>query len=253
MVRNAAYAGQAVGWQWNRSKVNGKKLNQLRPESERIPLPDGVIPALVSSELFEQANARLANNKQMAPRNNRNPEASLLRGGFVRCGKCGRTMHVHPRHHTRNGTRRDWLVYQCRHQFHTPDACSHTISVQKLDAEVWEYVTERAADARFIEQQIERLQRLDPQTDRLAALDTAIRNLQKQIDSLAAGLAQLTQPVAIAAVSVQMDSLAKQQTGLEAEKGRIRERSKSWGVPIPGCQTSSRSRLPCGSASEIRR
>jgi site-specific DNA recombinase len=228
IVRNPAYGGQAEGWRWNRAKVNGKKLNQMRPESERIPLPEGVVPALVSWELYEEANARLAVNQRTAARNNRNPEASLLRGGFVRCGRCGRTMHVQWRHQTRNGKRRDWPTYQCRHQFHTADACSHTISVQKLDTEVWEFVTERLMDSTFIEREIERLRRTDPQTGRIADLDIAIRDLQKQIDNLAAGLAQLSQPAAIAAVSVQMDTLAKQQAGLEAEKRRVRERYKSW-------------------------
>jgi site-specific DNA recombinase len=64
----------------------------LRPEEEWIPIS---VPAVVTQEVFDRVQAKLSNNQQMSPRNNKAYDY-LLRG-LVSCGHCrlsamGRTL-----------------------------------------------------------------------------------------------------------------------------------------------------------------
>ena len=56
-----------------------------------MPLPDAS-PALVTPELAQVAQERLAYNKEAAIRNNKHAEIHLLRAGFIKCGICGHNM-----------------------------------------------------------------------------------------------------------------------------------------------------------------
>ena len=62
-----------------------------------IRLPDGTIPPLVDRATWAAVQAILKRNKAQSIRSAKNPEAALLRGGFVHCGTCGRVMKVRPR------------------------------------------------------------------------------------------------------------------------------------------------------------
>jgi site-specific DNA recombinase len=58
-----------------------------RPAEERVKLPSTIAPALITKEMAERVHARLYSNKQLAARNNAQPDASLLRG-LAYCGVC---------------------------------------------------------------------------------------------------------------------------------------------------------------------
>jgi site-specific DNA recombinase len=103
LLKNPAYTGTAYA---NRSRtvpaqqrksallpVGPGVSHRSRPKEEWIPIP---VPAIVSQEQFDQAQARLALNRQLARRNNTQHEY-LLRG-LVSCGQCklshiGRSCH----------------------------------------------------------------------------------------------------------------------------------------------------------------
>jgi site-specific DNA recombinase len=81
------------------NKPGVKKLTKARPKEEWVYLPEGVVPPILVTEdgkpdiaLFERVQQRKGINKDSATRNNPNPESYLLRGGYVRCGYCGRGM-----------------------------------------------------------------------------------------------------------------------------------------------------------------
>jgi DNA invertase Pin-like site-specific DNA recombinase len=63
------------------------------PPSERVKLPTSVAPPLITKELAERVHARLRQNKELAPRNNHAPDATLCRGLAV-CAICGTRMSV---------------------------------------------------------------------------------------------------------------------------------------------------------------
>jgi len=84
ILHHPSYAGRATGWRDGKDCTTGTAL------------PPGTIPALVDEATFDAVQERLRQNQLRSARNNPNPEATLLRGGYVRCGYCGRTMIVKP-------------------------------------------------------------------------------------------------------------------------------------------------------------
>jgi site-specific DNA recombinase len=95
MVRHPTYIGEVTAWRWKQEKIKGRgKVQSQRPYEEQVVIP-GVAPALVTEAIADAALKRLAINKQESVRNNRNPEAFLLRGGVARCGYCGSALSAY--------------------------------------------------------------------------------------------------------------------------------------------------------------
>jgi site-specific DNA recombinase len=95
MLSNISYIGKAVQYKERITKLpNGSRTHKKRPEEEQIELPDGIIPPLVTTEIFHIVQQQLARNKQMSARNNKvYPEDDcILRCGLVVCGLCGSNM-----------------------------------------------------------------------------------------------------------------------------------------------------------------
>jgi hypothetical protein len=103
ILRNPAYTGLAYSGRTRPAPARHRKSalrpvgpgasHQPAPPAEWIAIP---VPAIVSQELFDAAQARLDQNTQMARRNN-TAHAYLLRG-LVSCAQCqlactGRTVH----------------------------------------------------------------------------------------------------------------------------------------------------------------
>src|SRR5439155_1742520 len=82
-------------WRWrHRQKGNSVASGSvLRPESEWLPLPKETTPAIVSPELWQAAQTRLASNRGETTRNE--TRAYLLRG-LNDCAICLRSMWPFP-------------------------------------------------------------------------------------------------------------------------------------------------------------
>src|SRR4029077_20598535 len=94
---------------------------------------------LVDAETFQLIQERLRLDQERSARNTRDPEATLLRGGFVRCGYCGDSMttrRARPR-------RRQAAFYACARAMKYPKDCiRHGISATVLDPAIWSKVEE---------------------------------------------------------------------------------------------------------------
>jgi DNA invertase Pin-like site-specific DNA recombinase len=78
----------------NMYKKVGKTLVK-RPVEEWILLPEAAPPAIIDEETYRTILENLALNKLESIRNNKHPdELGLLRGGYIICGICHRTMTV---------------------------------------------------------------------------------------------------------------------------------------------------------------
>jgi site-specific DNA recombinase len=102
ILKTPHYAGEVHWWRRNRSanKAAGRPVDEWRPLDEQVTMPAECIPALVDKETFAIVQGRLRLNRERSAHNNREPEATLLRGGFVRCGYCGDSMaalHARPK------------------------------------------------------------------------------------------------------------------------------------------------------------
>jgi site-specific DNA recombinase len=94
LLLRPVYSGQAVGYATrSERRPGGGYIRRPSGAKERVLLP-GIAPAIVTPQEAATVAQRLATNKAHATRNNRNPEAALLRAGFVKCGHCGWAMSV---------------------------------------------------------------------------------------------------------------------------------------------------------------
>ena len=93
ILEDPTYIGKGSAFKYDTTagKQNGKYSSKLKPEAERLQLPSGVVPQIVDEAIFAEAQIRLRLNQIEASRNNPNPQQTLLRCGFIKCGYCKRT------------------------------------------------------------------------------------------------------------------------------------------------------------------
>jgi site-specific DNA recombinase len=186
ILGNPAYTGKAVGWKYRTPRANGRNQHpQIRPESEQILLPDGTIPPLVDPTSFAAVADRLRRNKAQAPRNNHDPEATLLRAGFARCGHCRRAMST--------VFYRGYWRYVCSANNRDPGSCrSHSISAAQLDCAAWSRVESVLTQPGIIAAQIARMRaEEDPSANDLASLDRALAEQTRRRTNLVKRLAAI--------------------------------------------------------------
>jgi site-specific DNA recombinase len=173
MLRNPAYRGQAAFGKTKMSERHGSPTRTTRAHGERHgrraarqdqPPEEWTliaVPALVSEETFELAQARLQENKRFARHNTK--ELTLLQGILV-CRQCGYSCY---RTCTRTSNKRI-SYYRCIGQDNWRHVggrvCqSHPIRADELDELVWNEVRRLLEDPELVHAEIDR---------RLAALRT---------------------------------------------------------------------------------
>jgi site-specific DNA recombinase len=155
--------------------------------------------------------ARFTRNKAEAPRNNRHPEDSLLRSGFVRCGYCGNTVI--------SFAHSSGLMYRCCvYARDIPGCRSSHVLVKTLDHAVWEKVQEVVTQPEIIALQLERLQQQSDSGADIEALDRQLRVVEKQRQRIARGVAALDDDEVAAPLLVELRALAAQKRQLEADR-----------------------------------
>src|SRR5215216_5657380 len=163
MLRNPAYRGEAA---YGKSRNEGRPAKATRtarargerhgrrparraaPPEEWTLVP---VPALVSAEQFELAQARRAENKRFAARNTKRP--SLLQGILV-CRECGYACHRHT-----SGSGHSY--YRCTGSdgwlFPSGRVChSRPVRADVLDELVWGEVVRLLTNPELVQAEIER-------------------------------------------------------------------------------------------------
>lgn len=221
---NPMYAGQCIGFRVEVAKderrdTRHKRVVRLRDMDQTIALPPSAAPPLVDPSVFEAVQARFSLNVERAARSNPEPEATLLRGGYVRCGYCGATMMVH-RHRSR-------LSYRCSRRQRFKDACpGATIVSSMLDDVVWERIESLLLDPSTIRDELERLTVDDPTEADLAFVDQRIAQAKRRRSNLAANLGLLDADSA-EVVRDQLATLSQQTRAFEAEREQVLTRHQA--------------------------
>ena len=219
ILKNPNYTGEAVGWCWR--QANGTRSQTFDAEGA-IPLPAGTVPGLVTKAAWDAAQVILARNKQRSRRNAKDPEAALLRAGYVFCGHCGHSMRAKP---TSDGR----IDYVCARASHVPGGCTrHGIRANILDAVVWNQVRVLLLQPDVIAHELQRLQCDDPTAADLVAIERALADVNRQRVNLARGLAQLDDPDASAPLVAELQLLAERARTLQAEHERIGGQRAGW-------------------------
>jgi site-specific DNA recombinase len=192
LLRNPAYTGTAYSYRKHGCPATRRK-SALRPlgrgESNRpAPREDWIgvsVPAIISQEMFDAAQARLDHNQQMATRHNTTHQY-LLRG-LVSCGRCQLTCIArcsHPNYgyyvcHDKTDARRAAPAERCQTRYAPAGA---------LDELVWQDVCRLLTEPTLITEALQRAQAGEwlPQ-----ALQAQRQNLSKTLKHLAGQQARL--------------------------------------------------------------
>jgi hypothetical protein len=211
IIKHPGYKGEA--WA-NRTWANGETANY----DNATRLPEGTIPAIVTPEDWQAAQEMLTRNQARAARNNRHPDAAMLRS-FAVCGHCGNTMHVQP---LGNGV----LVYKCTHK-----GCAHryhNIRVVNLDAALTERIGQIISRPDLMRESVATLRNDDPTTHDFAALVRTRDGYEQQRANLVKSLALISDDVSRAPVIAEMDSLTRRITALDDEERGLSRRQDAW-------------------------
>jgi site-specific DNA recombinase len=143
---------------------------KLRPRDEWIALPAGITPAIVSAELWEAAQARLATDEGADTRNKARPY--LLRARVV-CGVCGLKMHPSAESKGRR-------AYRCQSRDTATGACgSSRVPADDVERWAWDEVKAVLRDPSIIARERERALARGEDPGLTSALDVARRRLAK--------------------------------------------------------------------------
>jgi site-specific DNA recombinase len=244
LLREPVYLGrrEALRSETYDVKVPGVgRRKRHRDRDDPVAMPN-VAPALVTSEVAAAAIAQLEKNKLYATRNARDPQRTLLRGGIARCGYCGRSMGLK--------TSNQVNIYACmsRTRYGCP---AHTITVDSLDALVWNKVREIITRPEIVAEELERQRSQDPGTTDLTALDRRLADLQRRQGNLVRRLADVDDDDVAALVSGEIRDFAEHIRRLEDDRAELVAQRRN-AVAVCPAATSSWSEVSRAIAWNVR-
>ncbi len=157
----------------------------------------------------EAALARLARNKAEATRHSSDPEATLLRAGFVRCGHCSHALHA-ARH--RGGAMH---LYRCNRERGCPN---FSISARVLDCAVWRRVESVLTRPDIIAAELERRRGRSVVEEDLTSLDSRLATIEQRRQRVARAVVAIQDDEAASPLIAELKSLTNQKRDLQAER-----------------------------------
>jgi len=152
ILRNPMYTGsRAKAYRYTRRE---QKHSHIRSVEEQISLPEGVVPQIISEELFDRVQEQIARNKEMSVRNNHFPHIGLMRS-LVKCSVCGCTMVIN--HHVEELESGSVVrsKYNCKK--HTGNKnLDHCVTIQThiLDTQVWSEAVKHIKNPHLIRERV---------------------------------------------------------------------------------------------------
>ena len=216
ILSNPFYMGRAVAYRTKTEFIPGEgQKTAYRDEEEWIELPTGTVPALVDKETFVFVQRQLQSNKTRSPRNNPNPQETLLRCGMAVCGNCGHNLGV-DRGMSRGKLR---VRYRCpkAHAGYRECPKSPDISAPVLDAIVWTEAVAFMRNPKALQENLDKQKKADPTKDELATIDGILTDTANRIQNL-------TDTVETTPASDGRDLLMHRLDELAAKKKRFEEK-----------------------------
>ncbi len=214
ILTNRDYIGEAYA---NKTKTVGKKVIDV-PREEQVLLPAGVIPPIISKEVFDAVQEQLEINKQDSLRNNKHPkDLGILRSGFVYCGICGRRLSV--RYHTSHDNHYRKPDYFCRQKTGKDNLLHNhltSIGVHILDKLAWEKAVETIRDPHLVRARVAQLREENTPTINIEDVENTIENIRRQMHNLYTLAQNATDDETIDTLTEMLKNLEKQKHNAEA-------------------------------------
>lgn len=191
-----------------------------------VRLPEGVVPALVSETDWERAQ-EIVLSRRLHRREVERPEEVQLRGGIIRCGKCGRAMNLAKRG---NGNR----YYICSKGSMEAGACpkpSPSIKTTYIEEPVWTLVRAVLLNPAKIWDRFESREQQDRDAAVLAELRARLASVEQRRRKLLHNLELLDDEVVeemqprLAALAQERDE-ARSSVALLERRVAVRERER---------------------------
>jgi site-specific DNA recombinase len=179
----------------------------------------------VSPELVRVVHERLTHNKEVMLRNNKHSEKYLLRGGFIKCGMCGRNMKAHkyvsgaPTYICMRGGKDTLIGKKCTGTF--------SVMADKVDAEVWESVMTILCNPEYIEQDILPLVGQDGGQEALEAVTQHIKELDCEEANLTRAIRTMGDKPGTERLIEALETAAKEKQKAERELDRMQRDAAS--------------------------
>lgn len=212
ILKNPVYVGRPVAFRTKVERTKGRNVVRYRPPSDWVELADQVAPAIVTEAEYAAVAQQLARNRETAPRNNANPEATLLRCGIGRCGYCGYPLQITKRRNRPH-------MYHCHALSRERHECpSFGIMAHILDPIVWNAVEQVLLNPAIISMEVARRRDEDPLTSDLEALDRRLTSIEQQRHRLARAIASIDDEEASAPILAELRQLGAQALSLKEEQ-----------------------------------
>lgn len=145
-----AYSGKSFSFRYKARDgyEKGKRYHRIDkvPQEEWIPLPDDTTPAIITPEVFQAVQERLASG--ISAENTRNEQKPVLLRGLVLCGVCGRKMYPETEHGKRN-------ILRCPSR-NVANCGGKRINADKCEVAVWEQISNIIRNPETIMLELER-------------------------------------------------------------------------------------------------
>ncbi len=174
-IGHEAYRGETKAWRYGTRKRGTHMSTYIRDEAENIKLPDSITPAIISAELWNNAQELMKTraNWKGAQKTRNESRPALLRG-LIFCADCGRSLYYSAESKAKNR-------YQCQTNSGSSTGlrCNgRSTTVESADEWAWSQVVEFMQKPEVILRQVQEQINRGPDPTLIANLEACERQLQ---------------------------------------------------------------------------
>ena len=183
IIKNPVYCGKIAYGRRKTEKVTGTRNDYHLVQHDDYLLVEGIHDAIVSEELWEQAQVKVVSQAKRYEHVNREKgEKTHLLSGIVRCPVCGAGMYGNKSiKHRKDGTKyKESFYYSCKHRnMSRGHKCDYKkqVNEEMLDEAVAEVIKKLVSNKKFANMM---KQKINMEVD-TSALDREIANYEKQL------------------------------------------------------------------------
>ena len=218
------YKGEVEVFKRGQEHIKGEGTRRfMRSQDERVKL-ENAVPAIVSEQLWERVQLRIAENKALSPRNMKDPTKTLLRGRIY-CARCGSKMTV-------GSSVKNGIYYICqklKNGMKGHYGCDNgTIAAHIADRKAWVEAQAIILNPALLDEELEKRRTKDPVKEELEALDRAAMEIMPTIINLTTIIETTPAGPGHSVLIQRLDVLAKKIQEIEERKDRITRQRVNW-------------------------